>query len=44
MTWDLQLEERVGDLKHQDVWVPVVVHDKNAFDSPSHSKVFIVIL
>ena len=39
-----QLEERVRDLEHEDVWVAVVVHDEDALHSPTHAKVFIVVL
>jgi hypothetical protein len=41
---DVQFEEGVGDLEHEDVGVPLVVHDEDALGPPSHSKVLIVIL
>lgn len=39
-----QFEERVGDLKHQDMRVTMVVHDEDALDRPPHAEVLIVIL
>jgi hypothetical protein len=39
-----QFEEGVGDLEHEYVRVTVVVHDEDAFDRASHSKVLIVVL
>jgi len=38
-----QLEEGVCDLQHEDVWVIVVVADKNALTGSSHA-VFVVVL
>ena len=40
----LQLEKRVRDLQHEDVGMAVIVHDKDTFNSPPHSKIFIVVL
>ena len=39
-----QLEERVRDLEHEDVWVSVVVNDENPFHCSSHTEIFIVVL
>lgn len=39
-----QLEEGVGDLQHEDVRVPVVVHDEDALDGAPHAKVLVVVL
>jgi hypothetical protein len=39
-----QLEKCIGDLQHEDMGVPMVVHDEDALDSPSHAKIFIVVL
>lgn len=41
---NVQLEERVGDLKHEYMRVSVVVHDEDALHSPAHPEVFIVVL
>lgn len=40
----LQLEEGIGDLKHEDMGMTMVMHDKNALHRPSHSIVFVVVL
>ena len=39
-----QLEERVCDLKHEYMRVPMVVHDENTLHRPPHTKILIVIL
>ena len=44
MVEDLQLENRGGNLEHEDKRMAVVVHDQYAFYDSSHSKVFIVVL
>jgi len=41
---NIQLEESVGDLKHKDVGMTVIMHDENTLDRASHAKVLIVIL
>ena len=41
---NVQLEEGIGDLQHQDMWMAVVVDNEDTFNCTSHSKVFIVIL
>ena len=41
---NVQLEERVGDLKHEYMRVPVIVHDKDALHCAAHAKVFIIVL
>jgi len=40
----LQLEKRVRDLQHEDMGMTVIVHDEDTFNSPPHSKIFIVVL
>jgi hypothetical protein len=39
-----ELEERVRDLEHEDVRVPVVVDDEDALDGAPHAKVLVVVL
>jgi hypothetical protein len=39
-----QLEERVRDLEHEDVRVPVVVDDEDALDGAPRAPVFVVVL
>ena len=41
---DAQLEERVRDLQHEDMWMSVIMHDEDTLDRSSHPKVFIVVL
>lgn len=41
---DSQFEEGIGDLKHQDMGVAMIVDDKDTLDCAAHTKVFIVIL
>lgn len=41
---DVQFEERVGNLEHEDVGVPVVVHNEDSFDRSPHTEVLIVVL
>lgn len=41
---DVQFEERVGNLEHEDVGVPVVVHNEDSFHRPPHTEVLIVVL
>ena len=41
---DSQFKEGVCDLKHQDVWVPMVVNDEHALDRAPHAVVLIVVL
>lgn len=40
----IQLEECVGNLKHEDVRMTMVVNDEDALDCAAHAKVFIVVL
>ena len=44
MVEDLQLENRGGNLEHEDMRMAVVVHDQDAFYDSSYSKVFLVVL
>lgn len=39
-----ELEEGVGDLQHQDVWVVVLVADEDGFAGAAHAVVGVVIL
>jgi len=39
-----KLEECVGNLKHEDVRMTMVVNDEDALDRAAHAKVFIVVL
>ncbi len=39
-----QFEERIGDLQHEYMRVAMVVDDEDAFDSPAHTKIFIIVL
>ena len=39
-----QLEESIGNLQHQDVWVVVFMADKDALARPSHAMLFVVLL
>jgi hypothetical protein len=43
-TKDSQFEEGVGDLQHENVGMPVIMHHQDAFYSPPHAEVFIVVL
>ena len=43
MKGNVQLEERVGDLQHENVWMSMVVHDQDSLYCATHSKVFIII-
>lgn len=40
----LQFEESVGNLKHKNVGVSVVVDDEDAFDRAAHAIVLVVVL
>lgn len=40
----IQLEECVGNLKHKDVRMTMVMNDEDALDSAAHTKVLIVVL
>jgi hypothetical protein len=40
----LQFEEGVGDLEHEDVWVAVVMDDKDTFDCATHAIVLVIVL
>ena len=40
----IQLEESVGNLKHEDVRVTMVMNDEDALDCATHAEVFIVVL
>lgn len=40
----LQLEEGVGDLKHEDVRMPVLVHYEDSFDRSPHAEILVVVL
>jgi len=40
----IQLEECVGNLKHEDVRMTMVVNDEDALDCAAHAKVLIVVL
>ena len=40
----IQLEEGVGDLKHEDMRMTVVMNYKDALDCTAHAKVLIVVL
>lgn len=40
----IQLEERVRDLEHKDMRVSMVMHNKDPFNRPPHSKILIVVL
>lgn len=44
MAADLQFKEGVCNLKHQNVWMSVVMDNKYAFYCAAHAIVFIVIL
>lgn len=41
---DLQFKEGIGDLKHENVGVTVVMNDEDAFYRSSHAVVFIIVL
>lgn len=41
---DLQLEEGVRNLKHENVRVSVIMDDQDTFDSPTHAVVLVVVL
>lgn len=38
-----QLEERVRNLQHQDVWVVMLVADEDPFTRPTHPMLFIML-
>ena len=44
MMKDAQLEERVGDLEHEDMRVAMVVYDEDALDGATHAEVLVVVL
>ena len=44
MARNIQFEERVCNLQHEDVRVTVVMYDQYTLHRPTHPKVFIVVL
>lgn len=40
----IQLEECVGNLEHEDVWMSMIMNDEDTLDCPAHAKVLVVIL
>jgi len=40
----IQLEECVGDLKHEDMRMTMVMNNEDALDCAAHAKVLIVVL
>jgi hypothetical protein len=40
----VQLEKRIGNLKHENVGVAMVMHDKDALARAAHAPVLVVIL
>lgn len=44
VTRHVQLEERIGNLEHENVWMSMVMYDEDPFDRATHTEVFIVVL
>jgi hypothetical protein len=40
----IQLEECVGNLKHEDVRMTMIMNDEDALDCAAHAEVLVVIL
>lgn len=41
---DLQFEESIRNLQHEDMWVTMIMHDEDTLYCPAHTKVFIIVL
>jgi len=41
---NVQLEKRVRNLEHQDMWVTMIMHNEDSFDGTTHTKILIVVL
>ena len=40
----VQFKKGVCDLKHENMWMTVIVDDENALDGATHTKVLIIVL
>jgi hypothetical protein len=47
MVWsldNLQLEKGIGDLKHENMWMIVLMTDENSLTCPPHAMLIIMLL